>query len=398
MMTHRVTVRRVVPCLIAGAIAASSGAGTPPPVELRVVTYNLKNGVGAPGTADFLTTGDFLTILDVDGAGPNTGLKPDVVCLQECDQSRSSDITAFRDAYLPGYSLRSASGDGFNFNVTLARPDITIVSSSGINVGGPRQVVKTRMRVPGALRDVIIYNAHFKSGSDSSSQNQRRSNANSSGDNVFFELQNSGVNVIFTGDLNSNSNQDGTITDLFFETSQTPTVSTGILNLPVESLAGAANQGATVLTTFPSSGSRLDYVCLDVELADFFDADNSGGFSQAEFNSMGFVYYSQDDAGLRSNGNSGATSSPSDHRPVVFDVRLPRDPNAAYFEPADANQDSSVNIEDLYLWENRFALTIPPTPSTAADIDGDRNVDLDDRRALRNTLRGGEIADIAIVP
>lgn len=371
-------------------------AGDPPPVPLRVVTYNVKEGIGSPGSPNANAIGKFLTVLDEDGAGPNMGLRPDIVCLQECAQATPSDVTNFRNTFLPGYQFVSASGDGFNFNATLIRPDITIVSTTSLNVGGPRGVVKTKVRVPGALRDLIIYNAHFKSGSSSADRQQRTTNATNSGNNVSFELQfGGGVNVIFAGDLNSNNNQDGTITPLFF-TSTDPPVSSGILNLPVETLAGAANPGVTVYTTFPSSNSRLDYVCLDTELAAFFDADMNGAYSQNELNSMGFVYYSNEDGGLRSNGDATATNNTSDHRPVVFDVLLPRNPALPYYVPADVNQDGVVDAEDLQQWETLFAQTAPPAPSPAPDVDGSRNVDLGDRGVIRQAVRADESADMAV--
>jgi endonuclease/exonuclease/phosphatase family metal-dependent hydrolase len=378
--------------LLASAIAAPAGAGTPPPVPLRVIAYNVLTGIGNPGSPEANAIGKFITTQDVDGAGPNMGLAPDIVCFQEMNQSQTSQVTNFRNTFLPGYDLRTATGDGFNYNATLIRPGITVISHSSLGVGGPRGVGKTRIRVPGALRDAVIYNAHFKCCADGVAQ--RTTNANSSGNNVSFEYFNNNVNVIFAGDLNSNNNSDGTLTGLFF-TSTNPGVSSGVLNLAVETLAGAANPGVTNITTYPPS-SRLDYICLDEQLASFFDADMSGTYTQTERNAMGFVYYSGDDAGLRSNGDATATNSTSDHRPVVFDAQLPRDPNVPYFEPADADQSGSLDIDDLYLWEQRFAATAPPLPSTAADIDGDRNVDPEDRTALRGGLRGGEIADISI--
>ncbi|MDX2116157.1 MAG: endonuclease/exonuclease/phosphatase family protein [Planctomycetota bacterium] len=387
----------VAACLVASlaGVPAAFAGSAPDYVPLRVVTYNVKSPLGAPGSSDALAAGAFMTTQDVDGTGPNTGLSPDIVCFQEIEQSAASNLVNFRNTYLPGYAIYTAAGDGFNFNATLVRPGITFISHSGLNVGGPRQVGKTRLRVPGTLKDVIVYNAHFKSGSDSSSRTQRTNNATTSGFNVEFELQqNPGANVIFAGDLNSDNNVDGTITPLFF-TSVNPSIPSGILNLPVESLAGAANPNVLAYATFPSSGGRLDYICLDTQLAAFFDANSDGGFSVSELNSMGFVYYSPDDAGRRSNGNATATNSTSDHRPVVFDVRLPRDPNAPYFEPSDLNQNGSVDIEDLAQWENGFALTAPPTPSPAPDLDGDRNVDGEDRLQLRSRVRSGELADVA---
>lgn len=375
-------------CTVLAALpvfALASIAGAQTTVPLRVVTYNVKEGLGGVGSSQYLLAGKMITNLDIDGGGPLRGLNPDVVLLQEMDQGNTLEIANFRNAYLPGYDLRSAGGDGFNYNATLVRPGITVVSHGTLNVGGPRQVGKTRIRPAGAARDVIVYNAHFKSGGAASDINQRTTNATQSGNNVSFELGTGTSFVIFGGDLNSNNNSDNSLTNLF---------AAGMRNLPVESIAGAANPGVTNTVTFPGSGSRLDYICLDNTLANLFDADSSGSLSQSELNSIGFVYYSQDDAGLRSGGDTTVTNFVSDHRPVVFDVRIPRDPMLPSFAPTDVNQSGSTNIEDLYVWELAFAQTVPPTQSTAADINGDRHIDLSDRAAIRNPFRSAEVADI----
>lgn len=388
----------LIGCLLSGFASASARAGNPPPIPLRIVTINVLQGVGVAGSNEAVNLGAFLTILDTDGPGPNTGLVPDVVCLQEVATTAQgqTDLVNFRNTYLPGYEVRTGSGDGFNFNATLIRPGITIETSSSLNVGGPRGVVKTRILVPGAAKPLWIYNAHFKCCGSASDRSQRTQNSTTSGNNVYFELNfgNPVANVIFAGDLNSNGNSDGTLTPLFF-VSTNPVTPSGILNLAVETLAGAANPNVTTTTTFPGSSSRLDYVCLDTELASYFDADMSGTYNQTEVNSMGFVYYSNDDGGLRSNGINNATNVTSDHRPVVFDVLLPRDPNSTWYDPKDVDEDGDVDIEDLQLWENRFALNAPPAPSLANDIDGNRNVDLTDREILKIDVRLGEIADIA---
>jgi endonuclease/exonuclease/phosphatase family metal-dependent hydrolase len=366
-------------------IALTAAANAQATVPLRVVTYNVKEGLGGVGSAQYIQAGKMVTNLDIDGGGPLRGLNPDIVLLQEMDQSNSLEIANFRNAYLPGYDLRSAGGDGFNYNATLVRPGITIVSHSGINVGGPRQVGKTRIRIAGAQRDVIIYNAHFKCCTDASSITQRTNNATQSGNNVSFELGTGTSYVVFAGDLNSANNSDNTITNLF---------ASGVRNLPIESIAGAANPGVTNIVTFPSSGSRLDYICLDNNLAAPFDTDSNGTFTQAELNSMGFVYYSQDDAGLRSSGDTTVTNNVSDHRPIVFDLRIPRDPQLPVYALTDVNQSGSTTIEDLYVWELAYAQTVPPTPSPAPDTTGDRHVDPNDRAAIMTPLRNAEVADI----
>ena len=380
--------RPVLGLLIAVAAASAAGsalAGTNPPIQLRLVAYNVKQGFDGPGSPQFMQAGRFITNLDVDGGGPLRGLNPDIVLLQECNQANIQEVFEFRDAYLPGYDLRTSGGDGFNYNTTLVRPGITVVSHSGLNVGGPRQVGKTRIRLADGLKDLVIYNCHFKSGSSSSDISQRTGNANSTGNNASFEINFGNAFVIVAGDLNSNNNSDGSLTGLF---------SAGVLNLPVESLAGAANPNQTAVATFPSSGGRLDYVCLDNALATEFDANMNGSYSQTELNSMGFVYFSQDDNGLRSSGDNVATSFVSDHRPVVFDVRVPRDQNAPYFTPTDVDRSGATTIEDLYQWETLWVQSTPPAPSPAPDVNQDRHTDLNDRATIRSGLRSGEVVDI----
>ncbi|HBS29846.1 MAG TPA: hypothetical protein DEB06_10455, partial [Phycisphaerales bacterium] len=329
-------------------------------MPLRIVTWNLKDGIGAPGSARAIAFGKVITVQDLDATGPNTGLVPDVVCLQEVDQGDVANLTAFRNTHLPGYDLRTANGDGFNFNATLIRPGIIVVSSVSFATPGPRDVVKTKIQPAGALKPLWVYNAHFKAFSDASSQSTRTQEANSCGNNASFELNfGGGVNVVFTGDLNSNNNSDGTLSGLFF-TSTNPLVSSGINNLPVETLSGRTSP-STIIATFPGQSSRLDYICLDNELASQFEFEApAGSYTQAELNSMGFVYYSNEDNGLRANGDSTATNVHTDHRPVVFDLLLPRNPALPYFEPADLSQNGAVDAEDLYQWERAFTGAPPP--------------------------------------
>jgi len=386
----------LVACAVSVVVAPSALAGDPPPVSLRIVTWNVLNGVGPAGSASAIAFGKVITNTDLDGPGPNTGLVPDVVCLQELDQTATSHLTAFRNAYLPGYQIRSANGDGFNYNATLVRPGITVVSSTALSTPGPRDVVKTQIQVEGALRPVWIYNAHFKAFGDPASQAERAQEAAAVGNSVSFDLNfGGGVNVVVCGDLNSNNNTDGTLTGLY-ATSTNPVVLSGLEhwnNCRVETLNGR-NSGSLIVTTHPSSGSRLDYIWPDIELASIFDADMSGTFTQAEINTMGFVYYSNEDAGLRSNGDSNATNAFSDHRPVVFDLLLPRDPMVPYYEPADVSRNGAVDAEDLYLWESAYALGVIPNPNPAPDLDGDRNIDPQDQALLRAAVRGGESSDV----
>ncbi len=366
-------------------------AGTPAPIPLRIATLNVKEGLNL-NTSAYFATGDFMTTNDIDGIGPNSGLNPDVVFLQECRSS--STLIAFRDTYLPGYQFfRVNSADfGGNFNACFVRGDILVRDTDDQGLSGPRPAQRISLSVPGALRVITFYNCHFKAFSDSGSQATRTTEANNLGNHVHADLT-TGVDlddngsretvtdVAVFGDLNSNNNADGTLDGLF--THFFLFVPTGVLNLPVQNLP------QTSITTFPGSSARLDYGCLDVNLAAHFDADLSGTYSQSELNSMGFVYNSPEDSGQRSNGDSTATNFASDHRPVVFSIFLDADP-AAGFDPKDLNLDTLINAEDLAMWEEQFFGGLGP----AKDTDQDFDIDLDDRDLLYDCTRQDEITDV----
>lgn len=342
--------RHVLTAVLLTTLAAS---GTRAGVPLRVVTLNVLQSIGASTSPDAIATGKFLTTLDLDGPGPNSGLSPDIIALQECINSRWGEVLAFRDTHFPGYTaVRVNQFDAGGLHAGLLfRPDITMLDADEIHVGGPRNLQRVTLSIPGADRLLTMYNAHFKAGSSSSDRSQRTLNAQNSGIQIWLDV-NTGLDLnddgvretpaghsIFVGDFNSNSNIDGTITGVFTHASNGQP--TGVLNLPVESLSGRALGGSPILVTFPTSFSRYDYVCLSPELAAPFDADGNGVFSQDEYNSMGFVYYSGDDNGMRSNGDANATSNASDHRPVVFDFELPSPC------PGDTNGDRTVDFVDL---------------------------------------------------
>ncbi len=392
-------------CLVMAGGSTGLAFGAPPEfdgVPLRIVTLNLKDGIGSPGSSRYNDFGDYITVNDQDGAGPNHGMIPDVVMFQEVTQFNPgpANLVAFAVEHLPGYQAVSASGDGFNFNVTYVRPDIVILDTTNLNTAGPRNVVKMEVQVPGAAKPLVLYNAHFKAGGSGSDQNTRSQEADAMGDNVSFELNFGGpnfdgeVNVIFAGDLNSNNNSDGTLTGLFF-TNTNPITPSGVLDLRIESLAGRTAGGIQDATFFGGFVSRLDYVCLDEELAAVFDTDAPfGSFSQDELNSMGYVYLSPDDLGQQANGNALATNFASDHRPVVFDVYLPRDPMIPAIAPEDVDADGDIDAEDLHQWESLFALTSPPQPSGAKDVNCNRNVEAADGVLVRDAARVNEITDM----
>lgn len=400
--------------LCAGVVPAAHAKNTtPPPVTLRVVTYNVLTGFGTIGSTAYNGAAAMITTNDVDGAGPNRGLNPDIVCFNELDEANPAALTQFRDANLPGYQLYSGGGDGFNYNAFAVRGDITVIDFDTVRPSGaPRDSLRITVQVPGALKTLTIYGVHFKCCGTVGDQNTRRQEANTIGRNIYLDrtagldLDDNGTretpagNVLAMGDMNSNNNSDGTLNGMF--TSFIENQPTGMHNLPVEHLSGRAdNVTAPTFWTWRSSGgsiSRLDYVMLDPELVAPFDA-TSNGFpiplnpaDQAEVNQMGFVYNSTDSTsehapGQWANGNSAAAGNSSDHRPLVFDLRLARNP-ASYDNPCDVDDDGDIDSEDLALWEQRRAL------GSAHDIDNDSDVDDADQRLLEVTVRMNEAPDV----
>jgi len=360
-------------------------------VELRIVTYNVREGLGPIGSTSWNAVGDMITIFDFDGDGPNTSLMPDIVCFQEMDFQAQGELVTFRNQFLPGYSIRTASGDGFNYNAILFSPDITILAYTNLSMPGPRRVNKATFEIPGAEKTLTVYNAHFKCCGDSGSQNTRRNEANRIGEeiwrdkNIGLDLNGNGVRddppgwVILAGDLNADRlNGDTTIDGVFFyEAENQPT---GVLDLPVESLFGRFS-ASFLPNTFPGfGGSRLDYICLDEELAMIYDLDGDGELSQSEINAMGFVYFSNDSTpehapGQFANGNVNATSFGSDHRPVVFDVLLPA-ATPSTFCPGDIDQNGVVDLNDLNAVLTNFGTA--PGIGGPGDANCDGVVDLND--------------------
>lgn len=370
------------------ALSAHAGFAGADTVPLRLVTLNIKEGLGAPSDPSHQATGDFITTNDVDGPGPNSGLNPDIVAFQECRSD--TNLLAFRDAYLPGFTYHRFSqvDAGGNFQCLFVRGDIQVLDVDSYYIGGPRNLLRVTMQVPGVDGVVTVYNGHFKAFGDASSVAQRRANADNTGIAVFTDI-NSGLDLddngvretpagasIVIGDLNSNNNIDTTLNGLFTHAIQG--VPTGVLNLAVETLGGQNAGGAPIIATFPSSNSRLDYICLNNATASVFDVDGTPGFSQTELNSMGFVYYSGDDAGRMSNGDPSATSFATDHRPVVFNIQLP-----SLSQPCvgDLDGDLVINFADLNILLGNYN-------QVGAGLDGDLDDDGDVDFADLNTLLG----------
>ncbi|MCA9310686.1 MAG: endonuclease/exonuclease/phosphatase family protein [Phycisphaerales bacterium] len=370
-----------------------------PPVPVRVVTMNVREGLGTLGSLATESTGDFLTTNDDDGMGPNSGLNPDIVCLQECRSS--ANLTAFRDAFLPGYQFyRITQTDaGGNFNCAFVRPFWNVLDADSINTPGPRNVLRITIEVPFALEPLTLYVCHLKAFTDGSSTATRTAEADFLGELVYDDInlgldlddngsrEFQGGSFALLGDLNSNSNFDGSLDGIF--THATLSTPTGLLDLPVETLFGRTVGGSPQIVTYQGSPQgRLDYVCMDDVTATIFDIDSSGSYSQSEINMMGFVYSSGDDSGAMANGNSSATFNASDHRPVIFDMLLPRDPNG-FFDLRDLNGNQMIDGDDLAIWERLFAM------GSAPDVNFDFVVDADDRVYMKEGVRANELSDVS---
>lgn len=336
---------RTIPVLAVAAMSLCSHAAAlaeqfPAPYRpVRIISYNVKDGMGNPGSTQYEAVGAMITILNFNPADNNSGLNPDIVCFQEMNPSNMNELVVWRNQFLPNYSIHTAFGDGFNYNAVLVSPDFTVTNAVSFSAGGPRGNNRVTMTIPGAAESLTVYNSHFKAFGDSQSQTTRTNEANTLG-NVILQFRYCAgpcvpdldeeplpLRVVGAGDLNSNNNNDGTITGYF--THFTLGVPTGVRNTPVESLFGRTVP-QLVIATF-SGGSRLDYISPDDVLALAYDADANGILSQDEINAMGFVYWSNETTpehtpGQFANGNPNASSQGSDHRPVVMDLRMPADP------------------------------------------------------------------------
>lgn len=390
--------------IASSAAFAGSGGPTFPPTSVRLVTINVLQGVDS-GFDENLpfddedALGSFLTTNDLDGNGPNRGLNPDIIALQECNSS--VNLFSFRDTYLPGYQLfRVPTVDaGGNFNAFFVRPDITVLDSDTFTGGGPRRIIRLNVEIPGALRALSVYCSHMDSGSSSNDRNNRISESNTIASQVLLEATEgldttdtgtidpmtsdvpaADARIVVMGDLNSNNNFDGTITAV-----ATSPFLIGIDEVDYESIAGAADPG--LFTSTFQSGSRLDYIFLDERFRDTYDTNGNGTLEQDETNAIGFVYFSQHDNGQQANGVFDATTRASDHRAVVVDLLMETDPNE-FFAAEDINLDSSVDPEDLQAWLTELA-----GGGTPKDVNEDFVVDGEDAQQIEDAVRLDEGVD-----
>ncbi len=374
--------RAVSSLLALVACAAPAMTATAADVHLRIVTCNVKEGINDTAAARE-ACGNMLTTNDLDGAGPNSGLAPDVLCLQE---TRSlTQLQSFRTDFLPGYNVfRGTFVDaGNNSQAFISRGDLTVLDTAELVTNGPRRLLRIVLDVPGTDEHLVIYNHHFKAGQTASDISTRESESNRSANHVSANFAN-GINLdatgedyfanayLFVGDLNH---------DDFAGTTIDPMLDGGDNGLPPhlndvrsETLSGAA-VGPFIGDTFSTQGfldRRYDYILASDLLFNALDFNGNGTVAQNERNAAGFVYIAGDDLGQRANGDFDATSVATDHAPVVLDITLP-------CRKGDLNVDGLIDLSDLSGFLGVFGLSDgDPGFDPCADLDDSGTIDLGD--------------------
>ncbi|MCA9242657.1 MAG: hypothetical protein KDA32_01785 [Phycisphaerales bacterium] len=374
--SKRIRALAVLAGVLSGAIAMATD------VHLRIVTCNVKEGIADTANARD-ACGNMLTTNDLDGAGPNSGLNPDILCLEE---TRSlSNLQSFRDDFLPGYHVTRGTfvDAGNNCQACIYRSDLTLLDTAELVTNGPRRLLRVVLDVPGTDEHLVVYTHHFKAGVEASDIATRAAEANRSANHVSANFAN-GINLdatgaqyfpsayVFVGDLNHDDFAGATIN---------PMLDGGDNGLPThlndvrsETLAGAS-VSPFIGDTWSTQGSldrRYDYILVSDLIFDPLDTNNNGTVSQAERNAAGFVYISGDDLGRRANGDVDATTQGTDHAPVILDITLP-------CRKGDLNVDGIIDLPDLSGFLAVFGLSDgDPGFEPCADLDDSGTIDLGD--------------------
>ncbi len=383
---------------IVGILLLAAGAASAADVPLRIITFNCEEGI-ADTAARREASGNQLTTIDFDGAGPNDGLRPSVLCIQE---TRSyTQLASFRTDYLPGYDLERGDivDPGNNTQAVIYSPELTLIHFYEWNHGGPRRHHRMVFEVAGSEEILVVYNVHFKAFGDNTSQNTRRIEANNLANRVALDWAN-GVDITYdgipdlpmnyylvVGDLNESDWAGDTIDSLLDGGDNG--LDTGLNDVRVETILGAQVGGpfigGTQNTRFGLE-SRLDYVLACDAIFAQFDTNGDGTWWQSELNDAGFVYFSGDDGGLLASGDFDATRVASDHAPVVVDFLMPGGGGL----PGDVDGDGDVDQADLGALLGAYgSQTGDPNWNPDADFDGDGDVDQADLGTLLGAYGDG---------
>ena len=173
---------------------------------LSLLTYNVMGN----GAADWSTNAPQVRAI----GRQMLYLQPDVVTFQEIPFTNTWQMTAFVNAFLPGYSLATNSGtDGFIRSVVASRHAITrsqkwldgvTLTNFGYTGNFTRDLFEAEINVPGWIAPLHVFTTHLKANSDSDSA-QRRAAEASAISNFFVTvfLPTYGARpYLLTGDLN----------------------------------------------------------------------------------------------------------------------------------------------------------------------------------------------------
>lgn len=375
----------------AAALLLFAGAVSAEDIPFRIITFNCEEGI-ADSAARRDASGNQLTILDFDGAGPNDGLRPDILCLQE---TRSlSQLNSFRDDYLPGYEVERGTivDAGGNTQAVIYSPELTMLQFYQWEHDGPRRHHRMVFEVAGSDEILVVYNVHFKAFSDQGSQYTRRQEANNLANRVAEDWAN-GVDIdydgepdlpmtyyLVVGDLNE-SDFEGINIDALLVGGDNG-LDPGLNDVRVETILGAFVGGpfigGTQNTRFGLE-NRLDYVLACDAIFAQFDINGDGVWWQSELNDAGFVYVSADDNGAQASGDIDATQVASDHAPVVVDFTIPGEAGV----PGDVDGDGDVDQADLGALLGAYGSQDGDADyDPNADFDGDGDVDQADLGTL----------------
>ncbi|MGH7179412.1 MAG: hypothetical protein ACREJC_18695 [Tepidisphaeraceae bacterium] len=161
------------------------------------------------------------TVSDDPTLPGNSGIakRIDILCLQECNASGTTGAqyaallnqTYGTNVYTYGALAGATTGAGTQ-GVVFDSSKVQLISETVVGIssttGQPRQTLRYRFRPVGYsdASDFYIYNAHFKAGSDSTSENRRliEGNAIRADSNALS----AGARIIYAGDFNVYRNTD----------------------------------------------------------------------------------------------------------------------------------------------------------------------------------------------
>ncbi len=334
------------------------------------------SGNGTGGSADSTATLSTVVDLFIDGGA---------------DPFRGGTVSAYVKKYAPGYDLPhrfvSTNGDGFNRNIILSRfpfadlngdgkatlSDMPNVNGEGYSAGGTggiRGFMFAEIDLPNATYegDLVVGNAHLKSGGDSSSQAQRLTASQNvayyihallagagtgvpDANNAFFDnppatsILTDTTAVVIGGDWNEDENTNGRRGPaLWLTQGEFAGSADGTDRDTTDSQFDAAVDLFNGSRVTQNSGSKLDYiawwdsVAAPVHEFVFNSATMPVQARPPEFSHHPFPQ---------------TISSASDHRPVIVDLDLPtipQGPPGSFNLIAPLDGQGNIPIEPTLSW------------------------------------------------